>query len=160
MNGELQYPEFEDFFQCIGFKITDQEFASQILEKYCSTADGLTFQGFRDFMINALFQYGVDTMLDWLFKLGYEYSNGFFSSERSRVFSLTVHSEYQVQMTVQDSLLNDIEFKSNEIMIREYGREIFNNGPLKIFCAFSEYVSQYLTFFQKRKCLLFPGPAP
>ena len=47
-------------------------------------------------MINALFQYGVDTMLDWLYKLGYEYSNTLFASERSRVFALTIHSEYQV----------------------------------------------------------------
>jgi hypothetical protein len=41
-------------------------------------------------------------------------------------------------MTVHDTLKNDIEFKSNELIIKEFGREIYNNGPLKIYCAFSE----------------------
>jgi hypothetical protein len=77
-------------------------------------------------------------MFQWLSKLGYEPVNGSFFSERSRVFVMTLHSEHQVQLVVNDSLQNDIEFKTNELIIKEYGREIFNNGPLKIFCAFSE----------------------
>lgn len=77
-------------------------------------------------------------MLLWLGKLGYKLVNSRFISERSRMFVMTIHSEHQVQMTVHDSLLSDIEFKSNELIIKEFGREIYNNGPLKIFCAFSE----------------------
>ena len=46
-------------------------------------------------------------------------------------------------MVVNDSLLNDIEFKTNELIIKEYGREIYNDGPLKIYCAFSESISCY-----------------
>ena len=65
MNGELQYQEFEDLFTCLGFKITEQEFQSQILDKYCSTTDGLTFQGFRQFMLTSLKQYGYKTFLTW-----------------------------------------------------------------------------------------------
>ena len=77
-------------------------------------------------------------MKAWMGKLGYQIVNNKLVSERSRMFVMTIHSEYQVQMTVHDSLLSDIEFKSNELIIKEFGREIYNNGPLKIFCAFSE----------------------
>lgn len=59
------------------------------------------------------------------------------------MFTLTIHSENPVQMVVGDSLLNDIEFKSNEIMVKERGREIFSSGPLTIHCAFSDNVSVY-----------------
>ena len=44
-------PEFEDFFNSIGFKITEDDFITQILSKYCSSEDGITFKGFRDFMV-------------------------------------------------------------------------------------------------------------
>ena len=46
-------------------------------------------------------------------------------------------------MAVNDTLQNDIEFKSNELIIKDYGREIYSNGPLKIFCAFSENINCY-----------------
>ncbi|CDW72805.1 calpain family cysteine protease containing protein [Stylonychia lemnae] len=115
MNGELQYHEFGDFFTSLGFKINEQEFQSQILDKYCSTADGLTFHGFKDFMVASLFQYGYDNMIQWLYKLGYVQQEDRFISERSRVFIMTIHSEYQVQMVVNDCLHNDIEFKTQHI---------------------------------------------
>lgn len=54
MNGELQFQEFEDLFTALGFKITEAEFQTQMLDKYCSTADGLTFQGFKQFMMTSL----------------------------------------------------------------------------------------------------------
>ncbi len=90
-------------------------------------------------MMHSLRQQGENTIKKWLTKLGYMIvDNGRIVSERSRVFVMTIHSEYTVQMTVHDTLKNDIEFKSNELIIKEFGREIYNNGPLKIYCAFSE----------------------
>jgi hypothetical protein len=56
MNDELQFPEFEDFFQAIGFKINENEFQTEILNKYCSSVEGLTLQGFKDLMLTSLHQ--------------------------------------------------------------------------------------------------------
>jgi hypothetical protein len=59
-------------------------------------------------------------MLSWLNKLGYVLNKEGTSlvSERSRCFILTIHSDSQIQTSINDTLLNDIEFKSNELIIR------------------------------------------
>lgn len=77
-------------------------------------------------------------MMDWLTKLGYSMINGSLVSERSRVFMLTIHSDSKLQLAINDTLTNDIEFKSNELIIKEFGREIYNKGPISIYCAYSE----------------------
>ena len=78
-------------------------------------------------------------MIEWLQKLGYgTTSENLIVSERSRCFVLSVHSDAPVQASIFDTLLNDIEFKSNELIIKKFGREIYSNGPIKVYCAFSE----------------------
>ena len=44
-------------------------------------------------MITSLKQYGYNSFMQWLLKLGYQLINNTFVSERSRMFVLTIHSE-------------------------------------------------------------------
>ena len=64
-------------------------------------------------MLNSLNQYGEKTFVMWLTKLGYESFNGMILSERSRCFMLTFHSDFPLQVAINDTLQNDIEFMSN-----------------------------------------------
>lgn len=48
LNRELSYQEFKGFYECIEKTITEKEFKTEILGKYCSTHEGLTSRGFED----------------------------------------------------------------------------------------------------------------
>ena len=64
-------------------------------------------------------------------------------SEQSRLFSLSIHSEAQVSLSVLDTLINNIEFKSNSLIIQKFGREVYNVDNVKIMAAYSKNVQVY-----------------
>ncbi len=47
---ELSFEEFQIFYQCTGKKaLTEQDFKLNFLDRYCSTGEGLTVRGLRNF---------------------------------------------------------------------------------------------------------------
>jgi len=72
LNRELSYTEFRGFYECIGKNLTEAEFKSDILDKYCSTSRGITFRGFKDFWHNSIVKSGEQTVMNWLENLGYD----------------------------------------------------------------------------------------
>jgi hypothetical protein len=80
--------EFKGFFNCIGKSISESEFKSQILEKYCSSTLGLTQSGFLQFWGDSIRKLGEDVVFGWLEELGYDRS---LFSMRSRAFILSLH---------------------------------------------------------------------
>jgi len=83
-------------------------------------------------MIDHYNKYGHKVFMKWMDILGYEQIEGALISERSRTFMLTVHSDSKVGLTVNDTLTNDLEFKSNEMIIRRFGKIFLEEGPLVV----------------------------
>ena len=52
ITNTIDFKEFTGFYEILGKKITEPEFKSQILEKYCCYNDGLTMKGFMDWFID------------------------------------------------------------------------------------------------------------
>ena len=49
LNRELSYTEFRGFYECLGKNLSESEFRSEILDKYCSSNRGVTLRGFKEF---------------------------------------------------------------------------------------------------------------
>jgi hypothetical protein len=54
LNRELTFAEFKGFYECLGRKITEEEFKSEILTQYCSSSRGITLRGLKQFFLQSL----------------------------------------------------------------------------------------------------------
>lgn len=72
LNRELSYTEFRGFYECLGKNLTESEFRSEILEKYCSSNRGVTLRGFKDFWRESIRNFSEDVIFSWLENLGYD----------------------------------------------------------------------------------------
>jgi hypothetical protein len=54
MDRELGFTEFKLFYECTGKPLSEADFTSKILAKFCGTSTGITFRGFRNFFIDAV----------------------------------------------------------------------------------------------------------
>lgn len=71
--------------------LSEADFNTHILGKYCSKGKGLTLKGFKEFFKNAVMQEpGEQRVREWLAKLGYDSE---LYSTFSRSFILTMHSD-------------------------------------------------------------------
>ena len=87
---ELSYEEFKILYQCTGKgELTEEDFKINFLERYCSTHEGLTVRGLKNFFQDQIEKQGEDTVRVWLKNLGYDEH---LFNEDSRSFTLTVHS--------------------------------------------------------------------
>ena len=137
MNGVLLYNDFKDLYQgLIGESLTETDFNQQILTNFEQSEGGLTFHGLRQFIAFLYEEHGESGLRSFLLNLGYQED---FQNSISRMFALSIHSDYPISLQTCDSLKDlDLEFDSNELLIEKYGREIYKNGPLRIFCIFHE----------------------
>jgi hypothetical protein len=72
-----------------GQDITPKEFQERFLSRYCSTSEGITLRGLKDYFKDSVTTKGEDTVRTWLRRLGYD--EHLFNKE-SRAFTLTFHS--------------------------------------------------------------------
>jgi hypothetical protein len=49
ISNSIDYEEFKEFFETVGEAISQPDFNTKILGKYCSTERGLTEKGFKEF---------------------------------------------------------------------------------------------------------------
>ena len=78
--------QFIDFMSRIGFGFDERQFYKVIRNKYTSTDEGLTLQGFYELFYVALGQYKEPVIRDWLTRLGYD-SELYSIESRAVVFS-------------------------------------------------------------------------
>ncbi|TNV82556.1 hypothetical protein FGO68_gene2473 [Halteria grandinella] len=130
-----------------GHQLSEQDFKSSILHQFEQDKSTLSFDGFMLLIRSIINAKGPQALIQWLTNLGYVYSHELqtFVTERSRVYTLTIHSNQQLGVTQVDTLLEDQEpeFESTEQQIVEQGREIYSNGALKMHCSFHENINVY-----------------
>jgi hypothetical protein len=51
ITNTIDFKEFKAIYDIIGKKITELDFKSNILSKYCSANEGITLQGFKDWFL-------------------------------------------------------------------------------------------------------------
>ena len=47
ISNSIDYEEFKEFYDTVGQEMSQSDYQSLILDKYCSTAKGLTLKGFK-----------------------------------------------------------------------------------------------------------------
>ena len=137
LNKELTYAEFKGICECINRKLTEEEFKSEIVNKYCATSKGITYRGFREFFIKSLRELGESIIWEWLENLGYDRE---FYPVRSRTFIMSFHSDTELAVTVKDAVPTDIDNKTNALIIERFGQESENKRGVKVLYTFSQYV--------------------
>jgi hypothetical protein len=136
LNKELTYAEFKGFCECINRKLSEDEFKTDFLGKFCSSSKGLTFRGFRDFFVKSLHELGDALVWEWLENLGYDKE---LYPVRSRVFLLSFHSDLELAVTVKDAVPTDIDNKTTALVIERFGQEAENKRGVKVIYSFSQY---------------------
>jgi len=136
LNRELTYTEFKGICECINRKLTEEEFKSEFLNKFCSTSKGLTYRGFRDFFIKSIKELDEPIVWDWLENLGYDRE---LYPIRSRTFILSFHSDTELAVTVKDAVPTDLDNKTNALIVERFGQEAENKRGVKVLYAFSQY---------------------
>lgn len=140
LNRELSYTEFRGFYECLGKNLSESEFRSEILEKYCSSNRGITLRGFKEFWRDSIRDYGEETISGWLENLGYDQD---LYSVRSRCFVLTLHSETELAVTVRDAVQTDLDNRCNIAILATYGQESDKSQHYKSLYTFSEQIHAY-----------------
>jgi calpain-15 len=140
LNRELSYTEFKGFYECINRSLTEIEYKQKVLKRYCSTENGLSLKGFKDFFIDNIKSLGEEAIWGWLDSLGYDRE---LYSVRSRCFILTFHSETEISITVRDAIQTDLDARTNVQFIEKYGKELESKSGVKCFYYFSNKTHCY-----------------
>eukprot|EP00357_Protocruzia_adherens_P011223 CAMPEP_0115030694 /NCGR_PEP_ID=MMETSP0216-20121206/37993_1 /TAXON_ID=223996 /ORGANISM="Protocruzia adherens, Strain Boccale" /LENGTH=823 /DNA_ID=CAMNT_0002408007 /DNA_START=44 /DNA_END=2515 /DNA_ORIENTATION=+ len=140
LNRELSYTEFKGFCECINKHITEHDFRTTILEKYCSSNKGLSYRGFLDFWQDSIEQNGEEKIWKWFEALGYDRD---LYSIRSRCFILTVHGENDFAVTVRNAIQTDLDNQTNILLIKENGTPLEGKKGIRAFHTFSKAVHGY-----------------
>lgn len=135
MTHELTYDEFRGIAECISRKLSEEEFKTDFLTKFCSTAKGLTYRGFRDFLVKSIKDLGEPIVWEWLENLGYDKD---LHPMRSRTFVVSFHSDAELAVTVKDAVPTDIDSKTNALIIERFGQESENKRGVKVLYTFSQ----------------------
>ena len=140
LNRELSYTEFKGFYECINRSLTEAEYKQKVLKRYCSTENGLSLKGFKDFFIDNIKSLGEEAIWSWLENLGYDRD---LYSVRSRCFILTFHSETEISITVRDAIQTDLDSRTNVQLIEKHGKELESKMGVKCLYYFSPKVHCY-----------------
>ena len=135
LNRELTYNEFKGFYECINKTLTEAEFKSQILDRYCSSNRGITLRGLKDFFRDAIASQGEEVIWGWFENLGYDQD---LYSIRSRCFILTLHSETEMSVAVRDGIQTDLDNRTNVLIIERFGKELEVKRGLRVLFTYSE----------------------
>lgn len=126
MNGYLTFDELSGFYTFIGRNLSEQEY-HKIL-KHNKTAELLETEllGITKFDFVGLFYHIIEKLTLWeiqsIFeKLGYK-PNLF--SHRTRLFTLSLHSDVYLNLTVKDALVDNIDFGFLRILLAKFGSNI------------------------------------
>lgn len=106
ISNSIDFEEFKEFYDSIGEPITAQAFSQDVLGKYCSTPQGLTLKGFKEYFKDQVRAQGEDKIWDWMSKLGYDRE---LYSSFSRSFILTMHSDQPITLEVGDTVSTNLE---------------------------------------------------
>jgi hypothetical protein len=147
INNAIDFKEFKGFSEMIGKPIGDEmAFKDQILAKFNSHPEkGLTLKGFKDYWKQAILGDGEAMIWNWLEKLGYDRD---LFSVRSRLFNLTVQSrcldgDSPVEMRIRDAIETDIDSKTNEMVVSQFGDQEATGDGYTLSCKFSKSVYSF-----------------
>lgn len=113
MSLELNYSEFKYLYQMSGpnpDNLSQEDFKEYFLGQYCSTNEGITLRGLKDYFKDVIKIKGEDVMRYWLLNLGYD--EHFFNKE-SRAFNVTFHSIEPFEVTLKDAVKTDLDSWAN-----------------------------------------------
>ena len=79
-------------------------------------------------------------MFQWLENLGYD-SN--FIPTRSKNFMLCIHSNHEVEVSMEDTLQTDIEERTNLLLINKFGHTYTKTEDYVVKYSFSDKVMCY-----------------
>ena len=137
---EWRYKEFKAFCDVIERQTSSEEFERTLLSRYSSTkhlkrntSPGLTLEGFKSFLVDE-YETCQNKKKFWE-NLGYDST---LYPLRSRTFVLTFHSNNPLSVLVRDSVMTDIEQRTNLLIMNRFGQELEKRDGYKIMYTFSE----------------------
>lgn len=125
-NDFMNFKEMKSLFSTINRDLEKSQFL-EIVKKYniqnvkTKEMDCLTEKGFLNLFEDLLKKMSKSEILEMTDKLGY--TKDLFS-KRSRVFTLTIHSEELIKLSVENGLKENIDFVANKLLIRKFGENI------------------------------------
>lgn len=108
--------------------------------KCCSTSNGLTVRGLKDFFMNSIKEMGEDAVRVCLERLGYD---AHLFNKDSRVFTLTFHSNEAFEVEVKDALITELDNWAHSATAL---MEVESNGPQKDFITRPGIYKVFYTF--------------
>lgn len=99
----------KDFFERIDSSLTEHDFETKILSRYCSTGrrGGLNRRGFCNFIRDQVKKHGDEVVLGWFDRWGYDAD--LFCKE-SRHFMFTIHSTEHIEAQILEVLPGETNF--------------------------------------------------
>jgi len=96
ISRDLSFEEMKMFVSCFGegSVLSEQEY-NNMLQNYCSTTDGLTLRGFKQYLSDT-YKEDPDKLRDNLKQMGY---NDRLQNEKFRIFTLTFHCIDPINVT-------------------------------------------------------------
>lgn len=129
-NHLIDLKEFKGFLEILSNPhlpvIKDEKgYQEQILSKYNSTPQGITFRGFYEWWKAQIISEGEAAIWEWLMRLGYDKD---LNSLRSRIFTITVQSRNleveggSIECRIRDAIPTDIDSRVSELLLESRGQ--------------------------------------
>lgn len=128
LDGQLSAKELNNFGEIIGDDelktVTTADFFKSKYMNISCDENGVTRFGVKQLFSH----YSEQKVTDILTKLGYDES---LYSHKSRVFTLSIHSEGKVRVRVSDALKTDLNEKSWDMMMLNYSNKFGKTGAIQ-----------------------------
>ena len=137
MNGELSLSDFAPLHSLLSdssIPLTPSTFRSLYLSPYSpSSSTTLPFSGFLRLFLDLS---ATGRALPLLRSLGY-HPHLSLQQDTFSLFVLTMHSDRELQYEVMSGC-EWVEQRASELVVERDGRQIYENGPLQVICAYNE----------------------
>lgn len=126
LNGFLSYDELSAFYTFIGRSLSKEDYQN-IMKQYKSNVYSVDFHHgiSKDWFVKLFFSILETMKLDEIYalfeKLGYK---GNLFSNRTRLFTLTLHSDIFLNVLIKDALAENLDFAFLRILLEKYGSNI------------------------------------
>ena len=122
----LSYSEFESLMSLVEVSISPEEF-EELKSKVASIEDGITKEGFMEYIRGTIKTYGEERIREWLSVWGYD---EYLYSVKSRSYILTIHSYTPLNVyNIPSDPKEDLTVKAWNLVLSRYGSvKNENNG--------------------------------
>lgn len=140
LSNYLSELQLKKLFELAGVIVTDDDIA-HISENYACTRNGLSLDGFIQYMHDQTIQFGETTMWSWLNSWGYDRD---FYSIGARRFVFTIHSTEHLQVHMRKQIGSGMSLLVDQMLLQNFGVQKSQMKNVRLYCLYEAKANAFI----------------